>query len=130
MPEPALRHEGEVEEDRSDDAAGYEEGFETLSANVGYVGYALIRGHGGVVGVAFKFPDYEHCEEHACIQLATGVEALGKKIWGLRRRTQPCECADEGKDPGEAVFEGARDGHVEDVRRLSVSGSNWAKYRV
>ena len=68
MAEPALRGKGEVQEDCSYTAAGDEEWFQTLGANVGDVSYALVGAHGGVVRVSFNLPDDEHGEEHAwCI---------------------------------------------------------------
>ncbi len=65
MAEPALGSEREVQEDCGYAAAGDEKRFETLGANVGYVSYALVGAHGGVVWVSFNFPDDEHGEEHA-----------------------------------------------------------------
>ena len=60
MSEPALRGEGEVEEDGGDDAAGYEERLQALGADVGNVCYVLVGAHGGVMGVAFELPDNQH----------------------------------------------------------------------
>lgn len=64
MAEPALRGEREVQEDCCHAAAGNEKRFETLGANVRYIGYVLVGAHGGVVRVSFNLPDYEHGEEH------------------------------------------------------------------
>ena len=62
MPQPALREEGEVEEDGGDDAAGDEERFEAVGARVGDVGYRLARIHRGEVRMAFHFPPAEEGE--------------------------------------------------------------------
>ena len=45
VPEPTLGEEGKVEEDGCDAAAGDEEGFEALGADVGDVGDSLIGVH-------------------------------------------------------------------------------------
>lgn len=63
--EPALRGEGEVEEDGRDDGAGDEERLEPVGAHVGDVGDALVGFHGGVARAALREPDDEHGEEHA-----------------------------------------------------------------
>ena len=58
--QPALAREAEVKEDGRDAAAGDEERFQALGADVGNVCYALVDGHGRVVRRAFSFPDGEH----------------------------------------------------------------------
>ena len=68
MAEPALGGKRKIKEDCGHAAAGDEKRFQTLGTNVGYISYALVGTHGGVVWVSFNLPDDEHGEEHAwCI---------------------------------------------------------------
>ncbi len=68
MAEPALGGKRKVQEDCGYAAAGDEKRFQTLGTNVGYISYALVGAHGGIVRVSFNLPDDEHGEEHAwCI---------------------------------------------------------------
>lgn len=60
MSEVAFRSKGEVEEDGCDDAAGNEEGFETVGTDVGDVGDGLARFHGWVLGLGYDRPADEH----------------------------------------------------------------------
>lgn len=60
VPQPALRGEGEVEEDGGNAAACDEQGLQALGPNVGDVRYVLVGAHGGIMGVAFQLPDNQH----------------------------------------------------------------------
>ena len=77
VPQIALRREGEIEEDGRDDAAGDEERFEALGADVGDVGYVLAAVEGCVVRVAFGEPGYQHGEEHPCGGSAVSGDFVG-----------------------------------------------------